>query len=90
MTYQEVLWENKIVMVVSAMSRSRKVHSYVKKYIGRVGRVQGESKSNMLLIDFGNKQARTRAIPAGCVVDVSTVQRAGYKQNESGTWVKVR
>lgn len=66
MTYQEVLWKDKYVWVVSLMSRSGKMHRYVRKYVGRGGQVIGESKNNMLLIQFKN---HTRAIPAGCVVD---------------------
>lgn len=66
MTYQETIWKNKYVWVVSLMSKSGKMHRYVKKYIGRGGFVLGESKNNMLLIRF---KTHTRAIPAGCVVE---------------------
>lgn len=66
MTYQEALWKDKMVWVVSLMSKSGKMHRYVRKYVGRGGKVVGEAKNNMLLIQFKNHK---RAIPAGCVAD---------------------
>jgi len=71
MTYQEALWKNKRVWVVSIMSKSGRMHRYVRKYIGRSGMVLGEAKNNMLLIQFRN---HTRCIPAGCVVDYNTTK----------------
>jgi hypothetical protein len=41
--------------------------------VGRGGKVLGEAKNGMLLIQFKN---HTRAIPAGCVVDYN-VPKAG-------------
>jgi hypothetical protein len=78
MTYQEVLWQGKYVWIVSIMSKSGKMHRYVRKYVGRGGMVLGESKNNMLLIQFKN---HTRCIPAGCVVD--------YSVPKSGVPVKI-
>lgn len=66
MTYQEVLWQGKYVWVVSLMSKSGKMHRYVRQYIGRGGKVLGESKNGMLLVQF---KSHTRSIPAGCVVE---------------------
>lgn len=66
MTHQEVLWKDKYVWIVSLMSKSGKMHRYVRKYVGLGGRVKGEAKNGMLLIQFKN---HTRSIPAGCVVD---------------------
>ena len=70
MTHQEVLWQDKIVWVVSLLSKSGKIHRYVKPYIGRGGRVLGSSKNGMLLIEFS--KGDVRAIPAGCVVEYGT------------------
>ena len=66
MTAQEVLWQGKWVWVVGLMSRSGKMHRYVREYVGRGGKVAAEAKNGMLLIQFKN---HARAIPAGCVVD---------------------
>ena len=81
MTYQETLWQGRYVWVVSLMSRSGKMHLYVRKYVGRVGMVKGEAKNGMLLIQFKNSHgiSHTRAIPAGCVVDYN-VPKAGDSQ----------
>lgn len=68
MTYQETIWMGRLVWVVSLMSRSGRMHRYVREYVGRGGMVIGEAKNGMLLIQFGKE---TRAIPAGCVVDYS-------------------
>ncbi len=76
MTYQEALWKNKYVWVVGLMSRSGKMHRYVRKYVGRGGFVLGEAKNNMLLIQFKN---HTRAIPAGCVVEYDTPKAGSSK-----------
>jgi hypothetical protein len=81
MTYQEILWQNKLVWVVSLLSRSGKIHRYLKPYIGRGGLVVGEAKNGMLLIEFGLKK-ELRAIPAGCVikyVDVSAARKPNGK-----------
>ena len=67
MTYQETMWKGKFIWVVSLMSKSGKLHRYVREYVGRGGAVVGEAKNGMLLIQFG--KGHTRSIPAGCVVD---------------------
>ncbi len=69
MTLQEVLWQGKFVWVVSILSKSGKIHRYVRKYVGRGACILGEAKNGMLLLQFKN---HTRAIPAGCVVEYST------------------
>jgi hypothetical protein len=66
MTYQEALWQGKMVWIVSLMSKNGRMHRYVRNYVGRGGKVVGEAKNGMLLIQFEN---HTRCIPAGCVVD---------------------
>ncbi len=73
MTYQEALWQGRYVWVVSLMSRRGKMHRYVRPYVGRGGRVLGEAKNGMLLIEF---KTHTRAIPAGCVVDYNVPKAA--------------
>ena len=65
MTYQEVLWQGKLVWVTGIVSKSGKCHRYVRKFVGRGGVVKGESKNGMLLVEFGPR--KVRAIPAGCV-----------------------
>ena len=77
MTYQEVLWKDKYVWVVSLMSKSGKMHRYVRTYVGRGGKVVGEAKNGMLLIEFKN---HTRCIPAGCVVEYGVQQITNLKQ----------
>lgn len=67
MTYQEALWQGKSVFVVSMMTKSGKIHQYMREYVGCCGRVLGEAKNGMLLVDFQN---RIRAIPASCVVEL--------------------
>lgn len=74
MTYQEVLWKGKLVLVTGILSKSGRLHYAYRKYVGRGGLVLGEAKNGMLLIQFGN---HTRAIPAGCVAKYGTVRRAG-------------
>ncbi len=78
MTYQETIWQGRYVCVVSILSKSGKIHRYVRKYVGRGGKVLGEAKNGMLLIEFKNHHGctHTRCIPAGCVVDYS-VPKAG-------------
>ncbi len=75
MTYQEVLWAGKIVWVVSLLSKSGKIHRYLRKYVGKHGIVRGEAKNGTLLIEFSDR--RTRAVPAGCVADFETPTVAG-------------
>lgn len=85
MTLQEILWENKLVTVVSILSKSGKLHYSLRKFIGLTGQVQGEAKNGMLLVKFSKQ---TRCIPAGCVVEYGTAHRAGYSQTRSGSWIK--
>jgi hypothetical protein len=66
MTFQEVIWQGKTVLVLSMMSNRGKIHYYVKKYIGLKGVVEREAKNGMLLVRFDEFHAR--AIPAGCVI----------------------
>lgn len=75
MTYQEVLWQGKLVWVTGIVSRSGKCHRYVRKFVGRGGVVKREAKNGMLLIDFGRN--RERAIPAGCVTLYTEANWAG-------------
>ena len=75
MDYQECIWKNKYVWVVSIMSKNRVIHRYLKKYVGKGGFVIGTSKNNMLLVsfEFWTKDYKliqqTRCIPASCVVE---------------------
>lgn len=80
MTYQECLWQGKTVLVVSIMSKSGKVHIYVKRFVGRQGIVLGEAKNGMLLIRFQMSKyfRKTISIPAGCVIECTEVQFAQH------------
>ena len=75
MTYQEVLWQGKVVWVTGILSKSGRLHRVYRKYVGLGGHVVGEAKNGMLLIEFGNHK---RAIPAGCVAECVTVRNAGF------------
>ena len=77
-TYQECIWQDKTVLVVSMISKSGKVHSYVKRFVGRRGYVLREAKNGMLLIRFQmNKRfKKTIAIPSGCVIEWTEVHFA--------------
>lgn len=77
MTYQEAIWKGKYVWVTGILSKSGKLHRTYRKYVGRGGMVLGESKNNMLLVQFKN---HTRAIPAGCLSEYGTVHSAGTKK----------
>lgn len=80
MTYQECSWKDKTIMVVSMMSKSGKVHTYVKRFVGRQGYVLGEAKNGMLLIRFQMSKyfRKTISIPAGCVIEWTEVQFAQH------------
>ena len=77
-TYQECIWQDKTVLVVSMMSKSGKVHSYVKRFVGRRGYVLREAKNGMLLIRFQMSKhfRKTISIPAGCVIEWTEVHFA--------------
>ena len=76
MTYQEAIWKGKVVWVTGILSKSGRLHRVYRPYVGRGGRVVGEAKNGMLLIDFGRNHKR--AIPAGCVAEYGTVRNAGF------------
>lgn len=78
MTYQEVLWQGKLVWVTGILSKSGKIHRYVRLYVGRGGMVKRESKNGMLLVSFGNN--RVRAIPAGCLTLYNETSHAGQQK----------
>lgn len=69
MTNLEKIWADKHVFVYSMMSKSGKIHSYVRRWIGRIGVVVRESKNNQLLVKFGISQYKRKyiAIPPGCL-----------------------
>jgi len=71
MTYQEVLWQGKLVWVTGILSRSGRLHRALKPYVGRGGVVLRESKNGQLLVQFG---LQTRCVPAGCVAEYGTVK----------------
>lgn len=83
MTNQECNWKWHEVIVTGCISKSGKYHHYVRNLAGRRGTVLGESKNNMLLVQF--KRMRngvyhgqfTRAIPAGCLTRVDQLKTAG-------------
>jgi hypothetical protein len=74
MTYQEVLWQGKLVWVTSIKSKSGKLHRFVRKFVGRGGVVEREAKNGMLIVRF--KQNHVRAIPAGCLTLYTDTQTA--------------
>jgi hypothetical protein len=74
MTYQEVLWKDKYIWVVSIMTKNKRIHRYLKQYCGRVGHVVGEAKNGMLLVEFGfGSKRHLRCIPSSCVVQFGVV-----------------
>lgn len=76
-TYQECLYKDKAVYVTGMVSRSGKIHRYVRKFVGRSAWVLGEAKNGMLLLEFKQGYGRVRrAIPAGCVVIVTEAKYA--------------
>lgn len=83
-TYQECIWQDKTVLVVSMMSKSGKVHTYVKRFVGRRGYVLGEAKNGMLLIRFqmSKRFKKTISIPSGCVIDWTEVPFAQNRKDE--------
>lgn len=84
-TYQECIWQDKTVLVVSMLSKSGKVHAYVKRFVGRRGTVLGEAKNGMLLIRFQmTKYFRKEiAIPAGCVIEWTEVPFAQDRKQKN-------
>lgn len=71
MTYQEVLWQGKLVWVTGILSRRGRLHRALRPYVGRGGVVLRESKNGQLLVQF-HKQ--TRCVPASCVAEYGTVK----------------
>lgn len=57
--------------VTGILSKNRRVHMSLRKYVGRGGFVIGESKCGKLIIMFSD---HSRAIPAGCVTEYGTVK----------------
>lgn len=77
-TYQECLYKDKAVYVTGIVSKSGKIHRYVRKFVGRSAWVNGEAKNGMLLLEFKNGYGRhVRSIPAGCVTLVTEARYAG-------------
>ena len=73
MTYLECIWKDKVVLIVSLLSKNGKVHSRIKPWIGRTGIVVKESKNNQLLVRIRlNKRIAYISIPPGCVIDLET------------------
>ena len=82
-TYQECIWQDKPVLVVSMISKSGKVHAYVKRFVGRRGLVLREAKNGMLLIRFQMSKhfRKTISIPAGCVIEWTEVPFAQNRKD---------
>lgn len=78
MTPQEIKFEGKFVWVTGILSKSGKMHRFVKDYIGRGGMVLGEAKNGMMLVQF--KRKHVRAIPAGCLTLYHAAQNAGQSR----------
>lgn len=80
MTYQEVIWKDKIVWVVSMLSKNNRIHRYLRKYVGEGGVVLGEAKNGMLLVEFGGTVRHARCIPSSCVVEYSKAKNVNVKK----------
>ena len=82
-TYQECIWQGKTVLAVSMLSKSGKVHSYIKRFVGRRGYVLREAKNGMLLIRFQMSKhfRKTISIPAGCVIEWTEVPFAQNRKD---------
>lgn len=65
MTYQETVWQGRLVWITGLRSKNGKLHRYVANFVGLGGLVTKEAKNGMLLVLFSNNT--TRAIPAGCL-----------------------
>jgi hypothetical protein len=78
MTAQEIEWQGHYVWVTGIVSRSGRVHRYVRRYVGRGGMVEREARNGMLIVRF--RQNHVRAIPAGCLTKYTDVQTAGPAQ----------
>ena len=80
MTPQEIKWKDKIVLVTGIKSNNGVLHGHVARYIGQCGTVKREAKNGMLLVYFKNsKNAKHRAIPAGCLTLYTGARIAGLK-----------
>lgn len=79
MTPQEIQWQGKWIKVSTTAAKSGRVHPYVSRYMDCTGHVLREAKNGMLLVHFWytpfglyqDRASHIRAIPAGCVVDIS-------------------
>lgn len=74
MDKQEVDWMGRPVWITGIVSKSGKLHTYVKRYVGRIGCVEGTAKNGMVLVRMGSIR---RAIPAGCLTLHGKVSIAG-------------
>lgn len=79
MTFQEVIYKDKILLVHGMMSFGGKVHPHVRKFVGKTGVCLGEAKNGMLLIKFPQKNSPVRAIPTGCCTILDNVDFAKKK-----------
>lgn len=69
MTYQETVWQGRLVWITGLRSKNGKLHRYVAEFVGLGGLVTKEAKNGMLLVLFSN--GTTIAIPAGCLTAYS-------------------
>lgn len=72
MTYQETIWQGRLVWIAGIRSNNGKLHRYVANFVGLGGLVTKEAKNGMLLVLFSNNTTRAlrtlvRAISAGCL-----------------------
>lgn len=81
MTYQETIWKDKIVWVVSMLSKNNRIHRYLRKYVGQGGYVLGEAKDGMLRIEFGSARRRhVRCVPSSCIVEYGKAKNVNVKK----------
>jgi hypothetical protein len=70
MTYQEALWQGKVVQVVTNLNKRGSVHKHVTRYYNLTGTVLREAKNGMLLIQFDS--GNPVSIPACCIKAVQS------------------
>ena len=72
MTYQETIWQGRLVWITGLRSKNGKLPRYVANFVGLGGLVTKEAKNCMLLVLFSNNT--TRSIPAGCLTAYSKAE----------------
>ena len=66
MTYQETVWQGRLVWITGLRSKNGKLHRYVANFVGQRGIVLQEAKNGMLLVRLYDR-INAVSIPAGCL-----------------------